>query len=69
MIVGDDQDTHWVGDLHYKYTVDGCTYSASHYFRAFDERRRDEGSAGMEGTEIDHPLFPWQSRPLNLYRQ
>jgi len=34
MIVGEDENTHWVGDLHYCYSVNGTSYSASHYFRA-----------------------------------
>jgi hypothetical protein len=34
MIVGEDENTHWVGDLHYRYSVNGTSYSASHYFRA-----------------------------------
>jgi hypothetical protein len=33
-IAGDDENTHWVGDLHYSYSVNGNSYSASHYFRA-----------------------------------
>ncbi len=37
MMVGDDYDAHWGGDLHYSYSVDGNSYSSSYYFRAFSE--------------------------------
>jgi hypothetical protein len=38
MLVGEDNDAHWGGDLHYSYSVDGNSYSDSYYFRASTEQ-------------------------------
>lgn len=58
MMVGDDGDLHWVGDLHYKYSVDGCTYSASHYFRAFNQDDARERVEAWRGRKLIIHYFP-----------
>ena len=37
VLVGEDQDAHWSGDIHYSYSVDGYSYSGSYYVRALDQ--------------------------------
>jgi len=55
MMLGDDENLHWVGDLHYRYSVDGSTYSASHYFRVSGE---DDARQQVE---------PWRGRKLVVH--
>jgi hypothetical protein len=39
-----DDRAHWVGELRYSYSINGCSYSSSHYFRAFGE---DDAGNGL----------------------
>ena len=52
MIAGDDNTTRWVGDLHFSYSVDGNTYSNSHYFRASDEEEARESVQAWRNRRI-----------------
>jgi hypothetical protein len=58
MMVGDEDDLHWVGDLHYKYSVDGSTYSASHYFRASGQQHARERVQAWRGEKLIIHCFP-----------
>src|SRR6266496_4566712 len=52
LIADVDDRAHWVGELHYSYSVDGCTYSGSHYFRAYDEDDAREQVEGWRGRKV-----------------
>lgn len=58
MIAGEDEDTHWVGELHYTYSVDGCAYSDSHNFRAYDEEDAKEQVEPWRGRKLIIRYFP-----------
>lgn len=54
--IADAEDRpHWLGELHYAYTVDGRSYSSSHYFRA---RGEDDAKELVE---------PWRGRKLIIH--
>jgi len=52
MMVGEDSDAHWGSDLHYSYSVDGNSYSASFYFRALSEEDARELVKGWRNRKI-----------------
>jgi hypothetical protein len=58
MMVGEDDDLHWVGDLHYKYSVDGCSYSGSQYFRALGGEDAREQVEVWRGLKLAIHYFP-----------
>jgi hypothetical protein len=58
MMGGDDSDAHWGSDLHYSYSVDGKSYSASYYFRASSEEDARELVKGWRNREILVHYFP-----------
>ena len=60
-MVGDDDNLHWVGDLHYKYSVEGCSYAASHYFRAYGEEDAREQVEAWRGRRVIVHYFPGNS--------
>ncbi|HKR83961.1 MAG TPA: hypothetical protein VJS37_07270 [Terriglobales bacterium] len=58
MMVSDDDDLPWVLDLHYKYSVDGCSSTASHHFRAYGgEGARDQMEV-WRGRKVIVHYFP-----------
>ena len=75
MIVGDGEDAHWVGDLHYTYSVDGAAYSGSHYLRVYDEDDVNEQVEQWRGRKLvvryfrgnpAHSIFIPEEQPISL---
>ena len=61
-----DDRPHWV---HYSYSINGCSYSSSHYFRAFGEEDAKEQIEPWRGAEDHHSLFPRKSCPFSFHRK
>jgi hypothetical protein len=53
-----DDRPRWVGELHYSYSIDGCCYSSSHYFRAFGEEDAKEQVESWRGRKVIVHYFP-----------
>jgi len=53
-----DDRAHWVGELHYSYSIDGCAYSASHYFRACGEEDAKQQVELWRGRKLITHYFP-----------
>jgi hypothetical protein len=58
MIVGEDRDAHWVGEVHYSYSVDGNSYSQSYYLRATGEDDARDLVEGWRNRRIVVHHFP-----------
>ena len=57
-MVGGDDNLRWVGDLHYKYSVDGSVYSGSYYFRAYGEEDAREQAESWRSQKLVVHYFP-----------
>ena len=50
-----DDEAHWGGELHYRYSVDGATYSDSYYFRAYGQ------------SDAEEQVRPWRDRNIVVH--
>jgi len=58
MMVGDDYDAHWGGDVHYSYSVNGASYSASYYFRAYSNEDAEDLVQEWRNRRVVVHYFP-----------